>query len=230
MAAAAAIYLAGKSSRDETAQFARLVAEIDRILAAEANADRKPLDMTIHTTGDAAVLETIVKASAFRTRAAVLAYRATMKELDYPGFIEPERLAKAGGPADAAQRIAQVHAAYQTLHERLIGERDGLRRALAAAAVPDAVKGPLLSAFDRRIAADGPKFGALLADETALFGEVAAMVKDLRHSKAHWSAKGRHMQFYDQGDLDRYNAHAARLRALEGKISGDRRALRPSTH
>ncbi len=217
-----------KTADGDKAQFARLAAEMDGILAAEASVDGKTLDMAIHTTGDAAVLEKIIKGSAFRMRAAVLAYRGTIKSLDYPHFIEPERLAQKGGLADATKRIAQIHAAFDTLHKAVLSEQDGMRRALAAAAVPAEIRGPMLAQLDRRIATDGPKVELLFGDQSALFDEVAAMVNDLRHSKAHWTAKGRHMQFYDQGDLDTYKAHGNRLRTLEAKIAGERHAVLPA--
>jgi hypothetical protein len=190
------------------------MARAEAELATAFDASGAPRDMRVRSPGEAGEIVRLFKTYAAANARAGGFYLATMRALDHPAFMRPERLAADRGFKAARAKVAQAQEAIKTYRAQLAADDTAFHAGLNKAQLGTMLKADVRRVFDARMAATGGKRVQLLADETAIFAEYGYELDDLSHTHGRWFLSGKKVVFTNQHDLEVFNDHMANLRGF----------------
>jgi hypothetical protein len=206
-------YAHGVAARKD-AQLAQADSEISRALASAGDPSGPGIDMRIHSTGDAGIVERDAKVYAAALRDAALDYRAQVAAAGYPAFLGPDKLQTARARAAAAQKITDLRAKLKAFRDGIARKQIDFRARFARETIDDRLKTEFLRGFDAKTAELAPVQDQILARQDAIFADFAAMVDVLSHPHAVWVMKGKTLLFGDPRDREAFNRYGADIRML----------------
>jgi hypothetical protein len=194
-------------------------------------ADTQPgaIDMQIRATGQAGIMEGLVKHFVVTVLTDRQNYKTDLHGTGYPGFLSAPSLGARKGVATAQHKLAAVHrlvAEYSSLNRRRIAD---FRNAISGSALDASNKTDMLNAYEQSVGEKEARRTRIWALEDGVVTENEHLLNDLAHPNGYWIASGKVLRFSNGADIATFNAHirnidtmVAEERALQTQAQEDR--------
>jgi hypothetical protein len=144
-------------------------------------------------------------------------YRKTVMSCGLDSFFDAGRLEKDRDMAQSRQIIACLRAADDAYEKDILGYPVKAEQKIRAADLPKKDRDEMLEGFREGRARGMQTAQALLALERQAVDELEAIVNLLSERKK-WTVENDEITFYDDNDIDRYNAHIEKIQSLDQKL------------